>query len=236
MTEPVRRNEFGQGIGRPVDWEHRPKVEPVTLVGEHVRLEPWSRRFLADLYASAVTGSPASNWTYLDTPPLDTAEGLGQWLDGLDADPGAVPLVICRPDGRAIGTASYLRLDHLNGSVEVGAIAYAAELQRTVAATEAMYLMMRHAFDTLGYRRYEWKCDSLNEPSRAAARRLGFTFEGVFRNAVVYKGRNRDTEWLSITVEEWPQVRSALEEWLAPGNFDAGRQVRSLSQIMGRLA
>jgi len=95
---------------------------------------------------------------------------------------------------------------------------------------------MKHAFDTLGYRRYEWKCDSLNEPSRAAARRLGFSYEGVFRNAVVYKGRNRDTEWLSITVEEWPHVRAALAEWLAPGNFDAGRQVRSLSQIMGRLA
>ena len=236
MTEQVRRNEFDQTIGRPVTWDVRPQVGPVTLTGAHVRIEPWSREFLADLYDSTVVNSPASNWTYLDTPPLDTPEGLGTWLDGLDADPGAVPLVICRPDGRAVGTASYLRLDHRNGSVEVGAINYAAELQRTAAATEAMFLMMRHAFDDLGYRRYEWKCDSLNEPSRRAARRLGFVFEGVFRNAVVYKGRNRDTEWLSITDQEWPNVRAALEEWLAPENFDAGRQVRSLSQIMGRLA
>jgi RimJ/RimL family protein N-acetyltransferase len=237
VTEQVRRNEFGQTIGRPVTWEERPQVGPVTLIGEHVRLEPWSHRFLSDLYASSVTGSPASTWTYLDTPPLDTPAGLAQWLDGLDADPGAVPLVICRPDGRAVGTASYLRLDHRHGSVEVGAIALAAELQRSTAATEAMFLMMAHAFDHLSYRRYEWKCDSLNEPSRRAAQRFGFSYEGTFRNAVVYKGRNRDTDWFSITGEEWPEVRAAFEAWLAPANFDSdGRQLRSLSQIMGRLA
>jgi RimJ/RimL family protein N-acetyltransferase len=230
VTEQLRRNEFGQAIGRPVSWQPGPKVEPVTLTGKHVRLEPWSHRFLEDLYASTVTGSPASNWTYLDTPPLDNPEGLGRWLDGLDADPGAVPLVICRPDGRAVGTASYLRLDHVNGSVEVGAINYAAELQRTAASTEAMFLMMRHAFDTLGYRRYEWKCDSLNDPSRNAARRLGFTYEGTFRNAVVYKSRNRDTTWFSITVEEWPAVKSAFEDWLRPQNFDpSGNQLAPLA-------
>ncbi|RNL80478.1 GNAT family N-acetyltransferase [Nocardioides marmorisolisilvae] len=230
-SEEPRRNEFGQTIGRPVTWTVRPAVVPVTLVGEHVRLEPWGPRFLEDLYASTVTGSPASTWTYLATPPLDSPDGLGQWLDGLDADPGAVPLVLCRPDGRAVGTASYLRLDHLNGSVEVGAIAYAAELQRTTAATEAMYLMMRHAFDDLGYRRYEWKCDSMNAPSRRAAQRLGFTYEGTFRNALVYKGRNRDTDWFSITDDEWPAVRSALEGWLAPDNQPGGTQERSLEQF-----
>ena len=230
MSDP-RRNEFGQPVGRPVEWESRPKVEPVTLVGEHVRLEPWAHRFLDDLYASAVIASPASTWTYLATPVLDAPEGLAQWLDGLDVDPGAVPLVICRPDGRAVGTASYLRLDHTAGSVEVGAIAYAAELQRTTAATEAMYLMMRHAFDDLGYRRYEWKCDSLNEPSRRAARRLGFTYEGTFRNALVYKGRNRDTDWFSITAEEWPALRSAFQGWLAPANQPNGVQVRPLENF-----
>lgn len=223
MTDPAapRRNEFGQPIGRAVDWTPRPPVEPVTLVGPRVRIEPWAHRFLPDLYASTVTGSPASTWTYLATPPLDTEDGLRAWLDDLAADPGAVPLVICTPRGRAVGTASYLRLDHANGSVEVGAIALAAELQRTTAATEAMYLMMRHVFDDLGYRRYEWKCDSLNEPSRRAAQRLGFRYEGTFRNAVVYRGRNRDTDWFSITGEEWPQVRARLERWLDPGNFDA---------------
>ncbi|MET3960605.1 RimJ/RimL family protein N-acetyltransferase [Marmoricola sp. OAE513] len=218
-------NEFGQPIGHPVDWTPRPPVEPITLVGEHCRLEPWSGAHLEDLYDAAVRRSPASLWTYLATPPLDEPAGLGAWLDGLAADPGAVPLTICRPDGRAVGTASYLRLDHANGSVEVGAIALAAELQRTRAATEAMYLMMRHAFDDLGYRRYEWKCDSCNGPSRAAAQRLGFTYEGTHRNAVVYKARNRDTDWFSITGEEWPAVRDRLETWLAPENFDEdGRQ------------
>jgi len=226
-----RRNEFGQPIGRPVDWEPRPPVQPVTLVGEHVRIEPWSHRFLTDLYASTVTGSPASVWTYLATPPLDEPAGLAQWLDGLDADAGAVPLVICRPDGRAVGTATFLRLDHASGSVEVGAIAYAAELQRTTAATEAMFLMMRHAFDDLGYRRYEWKCDSLNEPSRRAAARLGFTYEGTFRNAQVYKGRNRDTDWFSITAEEWPVVRAGFTRWLDPANHRDGVQVRPLEQL-----
>lgn len=247
----TRTNEHGQEIGDPVDWVPRPQVVPVRLVGERVRIEPWDRSaHLEDLYDAAVRRSPASSWTYLATPPLDEPAGLGAWLDGLAADPGAVPLVICRPDGRAVGTASYLRLDAPNGSVEVGAICFAVELQRTAAATEAMALMMRHVFDDLGYRRYEWKCDALNAPSRAAAERLGFTYEGTFRNAQVYRGRNRDTAWFSITDAEWPTIRAELERWLDPGNFDAaGAQATRLetgrrprhdpgppSQILGLVA
>ncbi|MFL6157953.1 MAG: GNAT family N-acetyltransferase [Marmoricola sp.] len=227
MSTGERVNEFGQPIGRAVDWVPGPPVLPVTLVGRTCRVEPWDARHLDALYDATVRSSPASLWTYLATPPLDEPAGLATWLDGLAADPGAVPLVICRPDGRAVGTASYLRLDPANGSVEVGAIALAAELQRTTAATEAMFLMMRHVFDDLGYRRYEWKCDALNAPSRAAAGRFGFTYEGTFRNAVVYKGRNRDTEWFSITVEEWDRVRSAFTAWLAPENFDEHGAQRS---------
>ena len=148
-----------------------------------------------------------------------------------------MPQAICLPDGRPVGIASYLRLDHVNGSVEVGGIAYAAELQRTTAATEAMYLMMRHVFDNLGYRRYEWKCDSLNEPSRRAAARLGFTYEGTFPNAVVYKGRNRETDWFSITDDEWPAIRSAFETWLDPANHDEqGRQRRPLETPRSKMA
>jgi RimJ/RimL family protein N-acetyltransferase len=222
-----RTNEYGQPIGDLVDWTPRPQVEPVTLIGRTVRLEPWSHAHRDALYDATVVRSPASLWTYLATPPLDEPAGLAAWLDGLAADPSAVPLVICRPDGRGVGTASYLRLDHTNGSVEVGAIALAAELQRTTAATEAMFVMMKHAFDDLGYRRYEWKCDSLNGPSRSAAERFGFRYEGTFRNAVVYKGRNRDTDWLSITDAEWPAVRSAFEVWLDPGNFDDAGEQRS---------
>ncbi len=139
------------------------------------------------------------------------------------------------PDGvflRAIGVASYLRIDPPNGSVEVGHLSYAPALQRTVAATEAMYLMMRRAFEELGYRRYEWKCDSRNAPSRRAAERLGFGYEGTFRQALVMKGRNRDTAWFSIIDSEWPRVRAAFEQWLDPANFDGrGRQLQSLRQM-----
>lgn len=225
----MARNEFGQPIGEPLSWVSRPPVEPVTLVGEHCRLEPWGEQYRDALYEATVRRSPASTWTYLRTPSLETAAGLGEWLGALAADPASTPLVICGPDGAVEGTASFMRSDPVNGSVEVGSIVYAASLQRTTAATEAMYLMMRHAFDVLGYRRYEWKCDSLNEPSRRAAQRLGFTYEGTFRNAMVYRGRNRDTAWFSVTDAEWPAARAGFERWLSPGNFDAdGRQIRSL--------
>jgi RimJ/RimL family protein N-acetyltransferase len=128
-----------------------------------------------------------------------------------------------------------MRIDPANGVIEVGGINYSPLLQRKPAATEAMYLMMRRAFE-LGYRRYEWKCDSLNAPSRAAAQRLGFSYEGVFRQAWVYKGRNRDTAWFSIIDGEWPALREAFERWLAPANFDAnGRQRTGLSSLTAPL-
>src|SRR5207248_1590774 len=134
--------------------------------------------------------------------------------------------------GRAVGVASYLNINRSAGSIEVGAIAYSPALQRTPAATEAMYLMMRRVFDELGYRRYEWKCNSLNAPSRVAAARYGFRFEGLFRQADVVKGRNRDTAWFSIIDSEWPAIKAAFERWLDPGNFDAeGHQRMSLSSL-----
>jgi RimJ/RimL family protein N-acetyltransferase len=224
----TRTNEHGQPIGAPVEWSAREPVRPVTLAGRWSRIEPVGPHHLDALYDALVLMSPPSIWTYLPVGPFPDPEGLWSWLRDLDDDPGSVPHVICTPAGRAIGVASYLRLDHRNGSVEVGGIALSAELQRTTAATEAMYLMMRHVFDDLGYRRYEWKCDSLNEPSRKAAARLGFTYEGTFRNALVYKGRNRDTDWFSITDEEWPAIRGALEAWLDPANHDGGVQRASL--------
>ena len=135
--------------------------------------------------------------------------------------------------GRAVGVASYLRIDPAAGAIEVGHINFSPRLQRTRAATESMYLMMKRVFDELGYRRYEWKCDSLNAPSRAAALRLGFQFEGVFRQALVYKGRNRDTAWFSILDREWPALAAAFERWLDPANFDeAGRQRERLRPQM----
>ena len=133
----------------------------------------------------------------------------------------------CCPTARPVGIATYLRIDHANGTAEVGYITYGSALQRTTAATEAMYLMAAHVFDVVGVRRYEWKCDSLNEPSRRAAARLGFTYEGTFRQAVVYKGRNRDTAWFAITDDEWPDIKAAFERWLDPANFDERGQQRA---------
>jgi RimJ/RimL family protein N-acetyltransferase len=143
--------------------------------------------------------------------------------------------IIDRASGKAGGVASYMRIDPANGCIEVGGIKLTPLVSRKPAMTEAMYLMMKNAFD-LGYRRYEWKCDSLNAPSRAAARRYGFSYEGIFRQAIVYKGRNRDTAWFSITDREWPAIRAAHERWLAPENFDAeGRQKVSLSSLTAPL-
>jgi RimJ/RimL family protein N-acetyltransferase len=216
-----RTNEYGQPIGPAVEWTPREPVGPVELVGRWCRVEPVAAHHLPALHSALVLGSSPSIWTYLAVGPFDDAAGLNAWLRQLHDDPTAVPHALCLPDGRAVGVASYLRLDHVNGSVEVGAIALSAELQRTTAATEAMYLMARHVFDDLGYRRYEWKCDALNEPSRRAALRLGFRFEGTFRNAVVYKDRSRDTAWFSITDDEWVSVRQSFERWLVPSNFDS---------------
>jgi RimJ/RimL family protein N-acetyltransferase len=224
VTQP-RTNEYGQPIGEPVEWSARPPVGPVTLTGHWSRVEPLARHHLAALYDALVLRSPATTWTYLAAGPFDGRADFDAWLRERNDDRASVPHALCRPDGRAVGVASYLRLDHLNGSVEVGWIALAAELQRTTAATEAMYLMARHVFDDLGYRRYEWKCDSLNEPSRRAALRLGFRHEGTFRNAMVYKDRNRDTDWFSITDAEWRSIRPRFEAWLDPANHDdAGLQ------------
>ena len=142
--------------------------------------------------------------------------------------------VVDRAAERPVGITSYLRINPDMGSIEVGHLRFSGALQRRPAATEAMFLMMRRAFDELGYRRYEWKCDNENQPSLAAARRLGFRFEGVFRQAMVLKGRNRDTAWLSILDREWPPLRRAFERWLEPGNFDeTGAQRRRLTDLIG---
>jgi RimJ/RimL family protein N-acetyltransferase len=142
--------------------------------------------------------------------------------------------IIAADTGRAVGIASYLNINPSAGSIEVGGITYSPALQRKPAGTEAMFLMMRHALDDLGYRRYEWKCNALNAPSRAAAQRYGFQFEGIFRQAEVVKGRNRDTAWYSIADGEWPGIRAAFEHWLDPQNFDpVGRQRERLSTLIG---
>lgn len=228
-----RTNEFGQPIGDEVTWSGATPPGTAVLEGAGVRLEP-----LKAAHAQAIVdrlGGPerAALWTYRpDTAPASVKEAAQQLAHGASETDHVTLAIVPLASGELEGMASYMRIDAAAGSLEVGGIIYGPSLQRTRAATEAMYLMARHAFEDLGFRRYEWKCDSLNRPSRDAAARLGFVEEGTFRQALVYKGRNRDTTWFSITDAEWPAVRAALEAWLADENFDEdGRQRRSLADL-----
>lgn len=190
------------------------------LTGRYCDVVPLVEGHLPDLHRALDVESPGSIWAYYAEGPFtDQASFDAYVLRHAAARREHLRAFVV--EGRALGLAAYLRVLPEHGSVEVGGIVMGSELSRTTAATEAMYLMMRHAFDDLGYRRYEWKCDSANAASVAAARRLGFVSEGTHRNAVVYRGRNRDTAWFSITDDEWPAVRSGLERWLDPSNFDA---------------
>ena len=225
-------NRFGQPIGVNVDgWTARPMPPATPMIGRWCRVEPLDiDRHAAELHDANRDDVDGRNWTYLGSEPFDGVDAYRAWLTKMSAagDP-MFHAIVDTASGKAIGLASFLRIDPANGVIEVGHINYSPRLQRTIAATEAMALMMRRVFDELGYRRYEWKCDLLNAPSRAAAERLGFTFEGVFRQALVYKGRNRDTAWYSIVDREWPALRDAFDAWLAPSNFDdAGAQRKSL--------
>lgn len=233
---PVRSelNPLGQPVGLPLpDWTPpaHPGREP--MEGRFCRVEPLDPdRHAALLYEADALDTEGQTWTYLAYGPFATLESYREWAEKAAA--GSDPLffaVVDRGTGRPTGVASYLRIDPPNGSIEVGHIHYSPLLQRSPAATEAMYLMMGRAF-SLGYRRYEWKCDALNAGSRAAAQRLGFSFEGIFRQAVIYKGRNRDTAWYSIIDEEWPALQDAFERWLAPANFQPdGTQRTRLSEL-----
>ena len=177
----------------------------------------------------------AETWTYLPDGPYASAEELRAALETQAAsDDPLFFAIVTLPDERPAGIASYLRVEVEHGVIEIGHIWLGATLRRTTAATEAMYLLARNAFDDLGYRRLEWKCNALNAASRSAAERLGFTFEGVFRQHLVVQGRNRDTAWYAITDGEWPAIRAGFEAWLAPENREAeGLQRRSLRDVMG---
>jgi RimJ/RimL family protein N-acetyltransferase len=227
-----RKNQYDQPVGRPVaGWTERPRPSRRTLVGRHCRLEPVDPpRHAADLFAAYMEAPDARDWTYLFSERPETAPLFAEYLARLAKSEDPLHYTIVdTATAKAAGTAALMRIDPAHGVIEVGSIAYSPRLKRTRAGTEAMYLLMRLVFDDLGYRRYEWKCDSLNGPSRAAALRYGFTFEGTFRDAIVYKGRNRDTAWYSIVAEEWPRIRSAFEAWIDPENFDGhGRQKRAL--------
>ncbi|WP_420348453.1 GNAT family N-acetyltransferase [Pelagibius sp.] len=227
-------------LGEPLPgWTPRPAPPRSALEGRFCRVEPLDPESHAgDLFAAYTADPEGRSWTYLPYGPFATLADFKAWIDAtcLGEDP-LFHAVVDKASGRALGVASYLRIAPAIGSIEVGHIHYAPALQATPAATEAMYLMMARVFDELGYRRYEWKCNALNAASCGAAERLGFTFEGVFRQATVVKGRNRDTAWYSLLDKEWPGAKAAFEAWLAPDNFDAeARQVRSLADIRVTLA
>jgi len=232
-----RTNAFGQPIGFPIpEWSPRPRPSRQGLEGRFCRLERLDpAKHTVELY-EANLADDGRGWTYLGYGPFSSLDAYAEWVRGAAASQDPLFYAIIDAGlGRTVGVATLMRIDPANGVIEVGNIKYSPALQRTVAATEAMFLLMRYVFDELGYRRYEWKCDSLNVPSRAAAARLGFTYEGTFRQAVVYKGRNRDTAWFSIIDQEWPALKRAYEQWLAPANFDAeGRQRRRLSDLVAQ--
>jgi RimJ/RimL family protein N-acetyltransferase len=232
----TRTNALGQPIGFEVPgWRARQPPPKTAIEGRWCRLEPISpERHGTDLHAANGEDTDGRIWTYLGYGPFENEDDYLAWLRSscLGDDPMFFA-VIDKDDGRAGGVTSYLRIDVTLGVIEVGHINFAPRLQRTRAATEMIHLMGKRAFDELGYRRFEWKCDALNAPSRRAAERFGFTYEGIFRQAMVYKGRNRDSAWYAMTDRDWPAIDRAFESWLAPENFDdQGQQRESLSTLM----
>jgi len=198
-------------------------------VGSHAVLEPLGTLHADGLW-SALEGAPESLWTYLANGPFATRAGLAEWVGTLAHDPTLSPYAVV-VDGDPLGLLTYLRIEPPVGCIEIGWIVYSPGLQRSTAATETIHLLLANAFD-LGYRRVEWKCDDLNAPSRGAAERYGFTYEGTFRQASHYKGRNRDTAWFAITDAEWPALDRSFRAWLSRDNFTAdGTQRRSLREI-----
>ena len=234
----TRLNAFEQPVGAPVpDWSGAQAPGSAPLVGRYCRIERVDvERHAEDLYDAYRLAADSRDWTYLSVGPFDSLAAYREHLTR--AATSADPLhhtVIDTATGKAVGTLALMRIDRPNGVIEVGHVTYSPRLKRTRIATEAMFLLMREVFETLGYRRFEWKCDSLNGPSRSAALRYGFSFEGIFRQALVYRGRNRDTAWFSIIDGEWPALRESYTRWLDAGNFDSqGQQVERLADLIAK--
>jgi RimJ/RimL family protein N-acetyltransferase len=238
LTGDARVNELGQPLGPALPgWQPPARPAQRRLKGRFCSVEPLNvAKHARALFAANSQDHEHRMWTYLAYGPFADFDEYEGWLAGRasSTDP-LFQAFVDQASGKAAGLGSFMRIDPPAGTVEVGHIALSPVLQRSPAATEAMYLMMRHAFE-LGYRRYEWKCDALNARSRRAAERLGFVFEGVFRQATVYKGRSRDTAWYSVVDSEWPTLHEAFERWLDRDNFDAsGLQRSSLGDIRAAL-
>ncbi|HWE60227.1 MAG TPA: GNAT family protein [Chloroflexota bacterium] len=225
--------------GEPIAWTAARVPAHAVLAGATVRLEPVNpHRHGKDLFAAARDGRDPQLWDYMSVGPFADEQAFAAWLATTvtSTDPLFFTVVDARTE-RASGMASYLRITPANGVIEIGNIWFGPDLQRTRQATEAIFLLARHVFDDLGYRRLEWKCNALNRRSRQAAERFGFSYEGIFRQHMVVKGRNRDTAWFAMLDRDWPLIRAAFEAWLAPENVDSdGRQRRSLRTIRAAIA
>ncbi len=210
-------------------WQGAPRPERIALEGRYARLEPLdAEKHGVQLLASAQQPGADARFQYLfEETPADLAD-MTPWLEKAAASPDPMFFaVINRATGRAEGRQALMRIDPVHGVIEIGHILWGPAIARTRIATEALYLFATYAFDTLGYRRFEWKCNNNNEPSKRAAPRFGFTHEGVFRNHMVTKGANRDTAWFAMTDDDWPRLRAGYQAWLNPANFDASGQQRA---------
>lgn len=219
-------------------WTPRRRPERKAMEGRYVRLEPLDiARHGDELFTASRADDPDQRFRWLHDEVPESRAGLQPWLE--KAASSEDPLyftVIDKETGRIAGRQTFMRIDAANGAIEIGNILWNEPVARRPAATEALFLFARHAFDDLGYRRFEWKCNADNEPSRRAALRFGFEFEGVFRRHLIVKGKNRDTAWFAMIDEDWPVIRRAFEEWLDPSNFDSeGRQKRRLEEIRAGL-
>lgn len=227
MPNKTRNNEFEQPVGPAISgWTPREAPSRTPMAGAFCRLEPLTAAHADALFEANSLAQDARVWTYLPYGPFADRAEYRAWIEKSARQDDPLFFAVIDATGRAVGVASFLRIDRANGVIEIGHLKFSPLMQRTAAATEAIFLLLERAFDELGYRRCEWKCDSLNAPSRAAAARFGFVFEGIFRKAIVYKGRSRDTAWFSIVDTEWPKLRGAYERWLSKANFDADGQQR----------
>ncbi|MFN3634585.1 MAG: GNAT family N-acetyltransferase [Rhizobium rhizophilum] len=212
--------------------------QPVRLEGRFVVVEPYDRAVHLEALWEGLGGHEVNPLlTYFTQPDFNGVEDFDTWLTAVQKGGWVTEVFRDKATGKVVGMANYMRPDPANGVVEVGGVAHGPAMSRSPLATEAHYLLARHVFDDLGYRRYEWKCHNENEPSKVTAKRYGFSFEGVFRQHMLSKGKNRDTAWFSMIDGEWPLIRAAFEAWLDPQNFDdAGRQKRRLEELRAEIA
>lgn len=229
MTTSPSAEKFGPIVP---DTPAKPPTYNITLKGQHVTMVPVHVDHASDLYEQVSGPSNVSLFDYLfDEPPASVSELQASFRHKRETSNPWTYTILLNATGKAVGNASLMRMDLSNRVIEIGSILYAPCLQRTAAATEVQYLFASYVFDTLGFRRYEWKCNALNAPSKRAAVRLGFVYEGTFRQHMVARGRNRDTAWFAVIDGEWPVVKKGYEAWLGTGNFDAeGKQKRSLEE------